>query len=132
VLTPNAELGAALSDAVERAHRQAGRELWPTPKILDFGTWLRAQHLERQLRDSSLPRCLSDAEERELWRGVVLESAASAQFLEPSGAGGEVWGEGRGGSSRATPLGTDPRPTPPAPCDLRVRHSARRNQRLRH
>jgi RecB family exonuclease len=86
VLTPNAELGAALSDAVERAHRQAGRELWPTPKILDFGTWLRAQHLERQLRDSSLPRCLSDAEERELWRGVVLESAASAQFLEPSGA----------------------------------------------
>jgi ATP-dependent helicase/nuclease subunit B len=36
--------------------------------------------------DSSLPRVLSDAEERELWRRVVLESAASAQFLEPSGA----------------------------------------------
>jgi ATP-dependent helicase/nuclease subunit B len=86
VLTPSAELGAALSDAVERAHRQAGREIWPTPKILDFGTWLKAQHLERQLMDSSLPRCLSDAEERELWRRVVLESAASAQFLEPSGA----------------------------------------------
>jgi ATP-dependent helicase/nuclease subunit B len=86
VLTPSAELGAALSDAVERAHRRAGREIWPTPKILDFGTWLKAQHLERQLMDSSLPRCLSDAEERELWRRVVLESAASAQFLEPSGA----------------------------------------------
>jgi hypothetical protein len=86
VLTPSAELAAALFDAVERAHREAGREIWPTPKILDFGTWLKAQHLERQLMDSSLPRCLSDAEERELWRRVVLESAASAQFLEPSGA----------------------------------------------
>jgi ATP-dependent helicase/nuclease subunit B len=86
VLAPSTELAAALVDAVERAHRQAGREIWPTPKILDFGTWLKVEHLERQLVDSSLPRCLSDAEERELWRRVVLESAASAQFLEPSGA----------------------------------------------
>jgi len=86
VLSPSTELAAALFDAVERAHREAGRDLWTTPKILDFGTWLKAQHLERQLMDSSLPRCLSDAEERELWRRVVLESAASAQFLEPSGA----------------------------------------------
>jgi ATP-dependent helicase/nuclease subunit B len=86
VLAPSTELAAALIDAVERAHRQAGHEIWPTPKILDFGTWLKSRHLERQLVDSSLPRCLSDAEERELWRNVVLESAASAQFLEPSGA----------------------------------------------
>src|ERR1700728_453371 len=86
VLAPSTELAAALVDAVERAHRYAGDEIWPTPKILDFGSWLKAQHLERQLIDSSLPRCLSDAEERELWRRVVLESAASAQFLEPAGA----------------------------------------------
>jgi RecB family exonuclease len=86
VLAPSTELAAALFDAVERAHRQAGHKIWPTPKILDFGTWLKAQHVERQLEDSSLPRCLSDPEERELWRRVVLESAASAQFLEPSGA----------------------------------------------
>jgi ATP-dependent helicase/nuclease subunit B len=86
VLAPSTELAAALVDAVERAHRQAGHDIWPTPKILDFGTWLKARHLERQLVDSSLPRCLSDAEERELWRRVVLESAASAQFLEPAGA----------------------------------------------
>jgi ATP-dependent helicase/nuclease subunit B len=86
VLVPSTELAAALVDAVERAHRQAGHEIWPTPKILDFGTWLKARHLERQLVDSSLPRCLSDVEERELWRRVVLESAVSAQFLEPAGA----------------------------------------------
>ena len=86
VLAPSTELAAALVDAVERAHAQAGHEIWPTPKILDFGTWLKARHVERQLVDSSLPRCLSDAEERELWRRVVLESASSAQFLEPAGA----------------------------------------------
>lgn len=80
------ELASALFDAVERAHQQAGRDLWPTPKILDLGTWLKARHLERQLEDSSLPRCLSDPEERELWRQVVLDSPLSAQFLEPSGA----------------------------------------------
>jgi hypothetical protein len=61
VLAPSTELAAALFDAVERVHRQAGHEIWPTPKILDFGTWLKAQHVERQLEDSSLPRCLSDA-----------------------------------------------------------------------
>jgi probable DNA repair protein len=86
VLAPSAELATALIAAVERAHRQAGSEIWPTPKILDFGTWQKARHVERQLEDSSLPRCLSDAEERELWRRVVLASPASAQFLEPSGA----------------------------------------------
>lgn len=86
VLAPSLELAAALSDAVERAHRDSGREIWPTPRMLDLGTWLREQHLKRQLADSSLPRCLSDAEERELWRRVVLESDASEQFLEPSGA----------------------------------------------
>src|ERR1700728_4816221 len=53
VLAPNAELATALVDAVERAHRQAGHELWPTPKILDFGTWLKGRHLERQLGDPS-------------------------------------------------------------------------------
>lgn len=86
VLTPSTELAAALFDAIERAHCASGRAIWPTPKVLDLGTWLKAQHLERQLLDASLPRCLSDPEERELWRRVVLDGAASAQFLEPSGA----------------------------------------------
>ena len=41
VLAPNTELAAALFDAVERAHREAGREIWPTPRVRDFGGWLR-------------------------------------------------------------------------------------------
>jgi probable DNA repair protein len=86
VLAPNTELAAALFDAIERAHRDAGREIWPTPRVRDFGGWLKEHHVQRQLTDSSTPRCLSDVEERELWRAVVLESDSSRQFLEPSGA----------------------------------------------
>ncbi len=86
VLVPNTELATALFDAIERAHREAGRDIWPTPRVRDFGTWLKEQHVQRQLTDSSTPRCLSDVEERELWRSVVLESESSGQFLEPSGA----------------------------------------------
>jgi probable DNA repair protein len=86
ILTPSTELAAALFDAIERAHRESGRELWPTPRVRDFNGWLRERHLRAQLDDSSTPRCLSEVEERELWRQAVLESEAGAQFLEPSGA----------------------------------------------
>jgi len=86
VLTPSAELAAALFDAVERAYRESGREVWPTPRVRDFGGWLKERHVRAQLGDSSTPRCLSEVEERELWRRAVLQSEAGAQFLEPSGA----------------------------------------------
>jgi probable DNA repair protein len=72
--------------AVERHHRQAGHAIWPTPRVRDFAGWLREQHALRELRESGSCRCLSSFEEQELWRGVVLESPASADFLEPAGA----------------------------------------------
>jgi ATP-dependent helicase/nuclease subunit B len=84
VLTPSVELQATLFDAVERAQRAAGREVWPTPRIRDFGGWVRELYVERQLADSSSPRCLSEVEEHELWRRVVLEGDSG--FLEPAGA----------------------------------------------
>lgn len=71
ILAPNAELAAALFDAIERAQQQAGRELWPTPKVRDFGSWAREQYASRHALDESLPRQLSDIEERELWRQVI-------------------------------------------------------------
>ena len=37
ILAPNTELAAALFDAVERNHQDAGREVWPTPRVRDFG-----------------------------------------------------------------------------------------------
>jgi hypothetical protein len=85
VLVPNTELAAALADAVERFYLIAGRQIWPTPRIRDFAGWLKDQYIRRQLTDSSLPRCLGDVEERELWRDAVLGTDAN-RFLEPSGA----------------------------------------------
>lgn len=86
ILAPNTELAAALIDWVERKHLAAGHEIWPTPRIRDFSGWLRARYAERQLLDAALPRCLSEVEERELWRSVILESDGGADLLEPNGA----------------------------------------------
>ena len=86
ILAPNTELAAALFDAVERFHQDAGRDVWPTPRILDFGSWLRARHTERQLSDAAAPRALSDIDERELWRAVIDSSEVGQSILEPAGA----------------------------------------------
>ena len=86
ILAPNTELAAALFDAVERAHQDAGRDVWPTPRVRDFGGWLRERHLALQLKDAASPRALSDVEERELWRSVIESSAVGRELLDPGGA----------------------------------------------
>ncbi len=86
VLTPSAELAAAINGAVERHHQVAGHLVWDTPRILDFNSWLRELNTRRQLRNASGPRYLSDLEERELWRSVVVDSVQAVGFLDPSGA----------------------------------------------
>jgi probable DNA repair protein len=86
VLAPSSELATALFAAVERFHRDAGHGLWPTARVRDLGGWLREEHTRRQLRDPQSTRCLSDFEEQELWRTVVLESPLGADLLEPAGA----------------------------------------------
>ncbi len=86
VLAPNTELAAALFDAIERNYQAQGLDLWPTPRVRDFGGWLREQHAARQLTDSRSPRALSDFEERELWRMVIDSSDIGRGLLEPAGA----------------------------------------------
>jgi len=86
VLAPTAELAAALFDAVQRHHRDAGATVWPTPRVRDFASWLSDWHTLRQRIDPDLPRLLDELEERELWRRVVLESPWSLELLEPMGA----------------------------------------------
>jgi ATP-dependent helicase/nuclease subunit B len=86
VLTPNTELANALFDAVERVHRDAGDQVWPTPKVLDYSSWLRDQHVQRQLGDAIAPRLLSEVEERELWRTVIDTAQSGTDFLDPAGA----------------------------------------------
>jgi probable DNA repair protein len=86
ILAPNTELAAALFDAVERSYLEAGRDVWPTPRVRDFGSWLRERHAGRHLADAALPRVLGDIEERELWRTVIDSSPANQDILEPTGA----------------------------------------------
>jgi probable DNA repair protein len=96
VLAPNAELARALFEAVERTHRDQGGRCWPTPRVQDFSSWLRAQHARRQLPEpgadralgsgAAALRALNEVEEQELWRRVVAESELAAHFLEPAGA----------------------------------------------
>ena len=86
VLAPNAELAAALFDAVESSHRDAGRSVWPTPRVRDFNSWLREIQNHRQMVDEHALRTLSEFEEREVWRGVIIDSNHADALLEPAGA----------------------------------------------
>ncbi len=86
ILAPNTELAAALFDAVERAYLDSDLDIWPTPRVRDFGGWLREQHAVRQLEDAASPRTLSEIEERELWRAVIDSSEVGRDMLEPAGA----------------------------------------------
>lgn len=86
ILAPTAELGSALFDAVQRSHVACGHEVWPTPRIRDFSGWLRDEYAKRQLVDPSLPRALTDIEERELWRASVEDSDLGREFSDAGGA----------------------------------------------
>jgi probable DNA repair protein len=60
--------------------------VWPTPRVRDYSGWLKERHAARRLEDARLPRLLGDAEERELWRGVIDGSALAVDILDPAAA----------------------------------------------
>ena len=86
MLAPDRELAAAVFDAVERHHRAAGREVWPTPRVRDFNSWLREQQAHRVESGAARLRCLQEVEERILWREMVVADARDAGLLDPDGA----------------------------------------------
>ncbi|HMD28708.1 MAG TPA: hypothetical protein VKH13_09080, partial [Steroidobacteraceae bacterium] len=86
ILAPNSELAAAVFAAIERTHRNRGEGVWRTPRVYDFATWLREQYGRSQLANADSPRCLSDVEERELWRSVIEAEERGREFLDPTAA----------------------------------------------
>ena len=86
MLAPDRELAAAVFDAVERRHRAAGRDVWPTPRVRDFNSWLREHQARRVASGAARLRCLQEVEERILWREIVAADARDAGLLDPEGA----------------------------------------------
>ena len=86
VLAPSREIADALFDAVERDHRAEGREVWPTPRVRDFASWLREGHERRFQAVADGARCLDEIEARVLWRRAVAESRDEGDLLDPDGA----------------------------------------------
>lgn len=86
LLAPTQEIAAAIFDAIERHHRAAGHEVWATPRIRDFSSWLREQHERRCVDGTARLRCLQDFEERYLWREVLATDGRDTEFLDPAGA----------------------------------------------
>ncbi len=82
MLTPRTEMSAALLLALERWYQLAGREVWPTPRVRDFRGWLRERHAEQQLARGDAPRCLTDFEERELWREIISSDTSRAESVD--------------------------------------------------
>ena len=86
ILAPNSELAAAVFAAIERAHRDQGEDIWPTPRVHDFATWLRERYGRGQLANATSPRCLSEVEERELWRSVIEAEERGRDFPDAAAA----------------------------------------------
>ena len=82
MLTAHIEMSVALLHALERSYQLAGREIWPTPPVLDFRGWLRERHADQHLAVGGLPRCLTDFEERELWREIISSDASRPEALD--------------------------------------------------
>src|SRR5512138_1862339 len=69
--------------------RARGLEVWRTPQILPWSTWLEREYLNARASaedQASIKRVLSAAQSRALWENVVAESAYARELLNPSSA----------------------------------------------
>jgi ATP-dependent helicase/nuclease subunit B len=88
VLTASRRLAHAARASYGSFAQQQGLEVWRTPRVLPWNTWLRQQHLEARARGSASARtqALSAAQARILWDEVVARSALAAELLNPASA----------------------------------------------
>lgn len=69
--------------------RARGLEVWRTPQILPWSTWLEREYLDARAAANdaaSIKRVLSAAQSRALWEDVVAESRYARDLLNPSNA----------------------------------------------
>lgn len=98
-LTPNRRLARALRERFAEQQRVAGREVWETPRILPWETFLRElweQGRARRCAHGEPPRLLSGLAAAALWEQVIESSGELEALLPAARVVPEVmaaWGE---------------------------------------
>ena len=89
MITASRRLAHALRLSYAQYAQDSGQQVWQTPRILPWGTWLRQQYLETRAANSqshSGLHALTPAQARVLWDEVVGHSHFAAELLNPSSA----------------------------------------------
>lgn len=86
VLVPSVQIASLLIDRVSRHHLDSGREVWATPAIRDFSSWVREAYEQQFLGQGNAPRVLEEVEERLIWRELVAASKAVREIGDAGAA----------------------------------------------
>lgn len=81
VIAANARAARALQTRYAQEQHNAGHEVWSSPPIYDWDSWLREQWRDYAFRNPDAPMLLSSLQEQRLWIRVQREDAQ--QFLSP-------------------------------------------------
>ena len=81
ILTVNSRLARWLLFRQHKIHREAGKQVWETPEILDLSSWLRNAWIE------SWPEqyILSDLQSRRLWEEIIRDDPKCRESGEIKG-----------------------------------------------
>jgi ATP-dependent helicase/nuclease subunit B len=92
LVTANARATRGLTLAHAEVQRAAGLEVWPTPAIQDWESWLDQlwnEHLfgaaAKSPPTTQLPMMLSSLQERAVWRRVIQRAGDADRLLSPDG-----------------------------------------------
>lgn len=81
VITANARAARALRIRYAQEQRSAGHEVWPSPSLYDWDSWLRELWHDYAFRNPGAPTLLSSFQERRLW--VRVQHGDAAGLLSP-------------------------------------------------
>ena len=83
VLTATNRLARELRGRLARWHLEHGRQIWQTPEILPYSTWLAQQYqtLWRGQTETQWPRLLTPAQELAVWEDVLQQSPEGRRLL---------------------------------------------------
>ncbi len=84
VLTHSRQLAHALRLEYAQYAQRRGRQAWPTPQVMPWISWLRAQWVERRPQQPAgrAEQLLSTTQARVLWEQVIGQSEQAAYLLD--------------------------------------------------